>query len=71
MKTVKQLLMSMPSPLGEMAVSETIRQGYENELSDPETSLSMAIASSFTWRKSEMGHDFWEAVDNNAMHLEK
>ena len=56
----------MPSPYGQMAIEETIRQGYERDLNLRTQSLSGAIAQAFYWERSEIGFDFWEAIEIDA-----
>ena len=70
MKTIRQHLLSMPSPYGQMAIEETINQGYKHELKDPEPSLYSALLQAFIWSRSELGISFWGAVADNAKYLE-
>jgi hypothetical protein len=70
MKTALQHFNELPQPYGQMAIEETIKQGYKHLLKLTFKSKSKTISGLFAWSKSEIGYDFWNAICNNCEHLE-
>lgn len=70
MKTALQHFNELPQPYGQMAIEETIRQGHKRFLKDEYASARSALISSFTWKKSEIGWDFWDGIYCSIIHLE-
>lgn len=70
MKTALQHFNELPSPYGQMAIEETIRQGKEKRLKWGYESASKVVNRLFLWYLSEIGYDFWEGIHDNLQHLE-
>ena len=70
MKTALQHFNELPSPYGQMAIEETIRQGKEDRLKWGYESASKVVNRLFIWYLSEMGYYFWDAIYDNLQHLE-
>ncbi len=70
MKTALQHFNSLPSPYGQMAIEETIRQGYRSDLRKSYKKASQALEAIFRWRISVIGTDFWAAICLELLHLE-
>ena len=70
MKTALQHFNSLPSPYGQMAIEETIRQGGKHLLKHKHIHTSGALRETLTWWGSEIGYEFWDGIYNNCEHLE-
>ena len=70
MKTALQHFNELPQPYGQMAIEETIRQGFEHKLNEPCSKASKALILLFKWRESKSGHNVWSEIYNNLQHLE-
>lgn len=59
--TAKEWFLTLPEPYGQMAINNTskikLKEVYEQ--------LSLALVFSFTWKFTDEGFDFWEAIHDN------
>lgn len=69
MKTIREHLLTMPKPLGEIAVKEVIGQGNESLLNTTERTLYESISCCFEWQKSDLGSEFWIGIEDNIRML--
>lgn len=74
MKKAKEWFLTMPKPLGQMAIAYTEREDKRDGTNFIERywpSLPPALGASFIWADTDEGFDFWNAVQLNALHISK
>ena len=66
--TYREAFNKLPEPYNEMAIEERLQQYDNDERSlDRKVIVGNPLSSGFTWNWTEIGHNFWDGVNDNAI----
>lgn len=61
----------LPEPYNHMAIEAAENCPEGNNIDNESYSMAYALSGSIVWQYSEMGHEFWEAVCEDAKYHEQ
>lgn len=67
MKTNKEWLDQLPQPQRHQAINNVINQGLITMLEYNNSSLSIALISSFDWKETDESFDYWNSLHDKIM----